>query len=70
MTYERIPLDRDGFPIASYVHILPCGKSSSWDGTGWRCRDCMAIWGSIACGCSDNRAEGTRVAGSEATKTL
>lgn len=49
---KHIPLDKDGFPLASYIHILPCGKPSSWDGCGWRCHECMAIYGSIACGCS------------------
>ena len=49
---EHIPLDRDGFPLPSYIHILPCGKKSSWDGTGWRCHECFAIWGSIGCPCN------------------
>lgn len=48
---ERIPLGPDGFPNPRYIHTLPCGKPSSWDTTGWRCHDCMAIYGSIACGC-------------------
>lgn len=50
---KHIPLGSDGFPLASYVHMLPCGKPSGWDGTGWRCHYCMAIYGSIACECSE-----------------
>ncbi len=49
---ERIPLNPDGFPSASYIHKLPCGASSNWEGCGWRCHDCFAIYGSMGCSCS------------------
>lgn len=60
MDAERIPLGRDGFPLPGYIHILPCGKPSSWDNTGWRCHECMAIYESIGCACSREEDEGDR----------
>ncbi len=31
---------------------LPCGAIGYCDGMGYRCEECMAIWGSIGCSCS------------------
>lgn len=35
----------------SFKH-LPCGGRAVWDETGWRCLDCLCIYGSMACPCT------------------
>ncbi len=33
---------------------LPCGNTAQLEeGYAYRCQTCMAIWGSIGCGCSN-----------------
>lgn len=38
------------------LHILPCGSKSFWDETGWRCLECLAIYGSMGCPCTGKEA--------------
>ncbi len=45
---------KDHLPADGTLHALPCGATGEWDGCGWRCHECMAIYGSIACGCSSD----------------
>lgn len=47
-------------PGPNMRHILPCGADSFWDGCGWRCLNCLTIYGSISCPCS-NREEAKRL---------
>lgn len=50
--------DGDRTPLS---HIaLPCGAIGHLDNMGYRCEDCMAIWGSIGCGCSNDLAKQKR----------
>jgi len=34
------------------TRILPCGATGDWDNTGYRCRDCMSIYGCLGCPCT------------------
>ena len=37
------------------VGKLPCGATAYKEqGYAWRCQDCLAIWGSVACKCSND----------------
>lgn len=40
------------------VHVLPCGALGFLDGCGMRCLACFAIYGSIGCGCTNQRQRG------------
>jgi hypothetical protein len=36
---------------------LPCGATGFWDDCGVRCTECLAVWGSIGCDCSNELRE-------------
>lgn len=44
-------------PGPNVRHTLPCGAESFWDECGWRCLDCLTIYGSIACPCSNKNKD-------------
>jgi hypothetical protein len=38
--------------LPEHVVRLPCGARGWRDGCGYRCYDCMAIYGSVSCPCT------------------
>jgi hypothetical protein len=45
-----MPNSFDEGPMDS--RMLPCGARGHADACGFRCDECFAIWGSVACRCS------------------
>jgi hypothetical protein len=48
---------------------LPCGNTGVREGLGVRCWTCMAIWGSIACPCSNEQRSGGAPPATQTTDT-
>ena len=42
-------------PLLGKLETLPCGAQAFWDEIGMRCLDCLAIYGSIGCGCTNRK---------------
>jgi hypothetical protein len=72
MINDRIVFGLDGFPAegSRNPELLPCGATSHWDNTGWRCDECMAIWGSIGCSCSRDLERAKELPISQRNRTI
>lgn len=54
MTPHDRAADGEGMVVPEHRRTveLPCGAVGAWDNTGYRCGECLAIYGSIGCPCT------------------
>lgn len=54
-------------PPPSHI-VLPCGSIGHFNSMSYRCEDCMAVWGSAGCDCSNDLTKWTKEDAEKAKK--